>query len=127
MNKEEIHFDLKAIEAAEKEYQTVQPQQEQKKIIDELTEIVSRYITISELAIKGMILLGIRKWQMEESLLIADLIKMNPKDRIQEVERMIDNTRGFLIAAIVDRDQKKELDDSINHVKRFYKEKYAFR
>lgn len=127
MNKEGVYFDLKAIEAAEKEYQNVQPQQEQKKIIDELTEIVSRYIAISELAIKGMILLGIRKWQMEESRIIEDLIKMNPKDRIREVERMIDNTRGFLFAAIIDREQEKELDDSINHVKRFYKEKYAFR
>ena len=127
MNKEEIHFDSKAIEAAEKEYLTIQPQNEQKKIIDELAEIVSQYITISELAINGMILLGIRQWQLEHSRLLADLIEMNPKDRIFEVNRMIDYTRGFLIAAIVDREQEKELAESIDHVKRFYKEKYAFR
>ncbi|UCE14587.1 MAG: hypothetical protein JSV04_05255 [Candidatus Heimdallarchaeota archaeon] len=127
MKKQEIKFDLKAIKAAEEEYQTVDPQEEQKRIIDQLAEIVSQHISISELAIKGMILLGIRKWQLEQSRLITDLVEMDPKDRILEVNRMIDNTQGFLIEAIVDREQEKEFDESIKKVKRVYKEKFAFR
>ena len=127
MDTEEFSFDLKAIEAAEEEYQNVQPEPLQKKIIEELSEIISKYILISELAIRGFIILAIRKWQMEEKKLVADIMSLNPEERIIEVVKIIRNCRGFLLNAMIKREQQKELDESINQVIEFYKEKYAFR
>ena len=127
MNKKDLNFDLKAIEAAEKEYRNVQPEPIQKKIIEEIAEITSKYISISELAIRGFIILAIRKWQMEKSKLVTDITKMDPKERIIEVVKIIENCRGFLMKAIINREQQEELNESINHVIEFYKEKYAFR
>lgn len=127
MKKEEFKFDLKAIEAAEEEYHSVQPEPLQKKIIKELSEIVSKYILISKFAIRGFIILSIRKWQMEEKKLVADIMSIDPEERIIEVVKIINNCRGFLLKAMIKREQQTELDESINQVIAFYKEKYAFR
>ena len=78
-------------------------------------------------AIKGFILLAIRKWQMEEKKLVADLMSIDPEERIIEVVKIIRNCRGFLLNAMIKREQQTELDESINQVIEFYKEKYAFR
>ncbi len=120
-------FKPKALKAAEDYFKNVHMTQEQHIIFNDFVKIVLRYISIDELAAKGIGWRSVSKWQLDHKRDLLGLQDETPDERIKAINQLLSIVNDELIKILEDPNEKSLVDTAINDIMGFYKKKHAYR
>lgn len=101
----DLKFDKKEVAKAEKDYGNVQTTPEQRQWIEHTAGIYTKYIPISDMAIKGFILYSMQKFQVNHQFDLRDYLNLSKEEREQINNEMVELIRGRLNMILVNKDQ----------------------
>jgi hypothetical protein len=127
MAKEDIKFDKKALDEAEKDYNNVFPKGIQSEIIKDLIGITVQSVPISRSAMGGIFIKSIADWQKAAKMELGDLIEMTAEIRIKEVTKIMHLVRDRLIKILALVSQGKEVQKAFEEALNLYEQKYSKR
>jgi len=120
-------FKPKALKAAEDYFKNVHMTQEQHIIFNDFVKIVLRYISIDELAAKGIGWRSVSKWQLDHKRDLLGLQDETPDERIKAINQLLSIVNDELIKILEDPNEKSLVDTAINDIMGFYKKEHAYR
>lgn len=120
-------FTTNSLEAAKNDYNKVQLEPEQNLILNDLAEILASEIEVDILPLKGFMLRGIRQWQAEHDIKIAELIQSDPAVRRQHIRNMFDNLKKIMHKGLKNKLDETKLDKAIDSAFETYSQKYSER
>ena len=123
----EESFKPKALKDAEVYFKNVHMTQEQHVIFNDFVKIVLKYISIDELAAKGIGWRSVSKWQLEHKRALLGLVDETPEERIKSIDQLLMIVKEELVKILEDPNEKSLVDIAINDIMEFYKNEYAYR
>lgn len=120
-------FNQEAITEAEEDYSKLQVSAEQRPIIEGVANVLSNYVNISKIALKGFIWRVVKDWQKKHSKAASEIATMNPEDRVKNIGEMFDMLNDYLAKILRSSDQKAALSEAIDDGFEFYKSEFAQR
>ncbi len=115
----DIKFDQKEIKKVEKDYSNVQTTSEQQQWIEQTAGIYVKYITISEMAMKGFILHSMRKYQVDHKFDLREYLSLSKAEKEKINKEMIELIRGRLNMVLIDKNQVPLLQKASDDVLAF--------
>ncbi len=83
-----LNFEKEAISTLELDYVKVQIRPEQLKLINELSNFISREIEVPVLVLKGTVWKALQEWQNRNNKAISEIIKMSKAQKIMAVKQI---------------------------------------
>ncbi len=84
-----LQFIEKELAKAETDYSKVQASPEQKTVIDQLAELLSRYTGMPKLPMKGFLWKAMKDWQLKNSMTCHAVLEMPYAGRLRSVREML--------------------------------------
>lgn len=104
-----IDFNEESLKIAEKDFQKIKITKQQSIIIRELTNFFSKFINISELAMKGILWNSMREWQLKHNKTIAEVWTMPIEKQLYIVKEFISLVKKKLKNMLKDPKEESEL------------------
>ena len=105
-----FQFQEKALQDAEKKYKKVELDAQKRQTINGVAEIISKYVNIKELALRGFVLFSVKDTQQELQLELKNMANMAPQDKkrfIQTVFKKIEQKLEKIMISSKDADKAK--------------------
>lgn len=91
-----LSLEKKAISTLELDYIKVQIRPEQLKLINELSNLISREIEVPILVLKGTIWRALKEWQNRNNKAISEIIKMSKAQKIMAVKQVFNLGKDYM-------------------------------
>ncbi|MGV9204148.1 MAG: hypothetical protein ACOC44_09060 [Promethearchaeia archaeon] len=124
---EDSNFKNKALRRAQEYFKEVHMTQEQHEIFNRFIDIFLKHIPIDKMAAKGIGWRCIREWQLKHKRDLLGLEIEDPEERVKSISQLLQIVKKELIGDLVDEEDIPLVDEAINNILDFYKEKYAHR
>ncbi|MHA2253931.1 MAG: hypothetical protein ACXAD7_26495 [Candidatus Kariarchaeaceae archaeon] len=115
------------LEKIEKDFSRISLAPEQRGIVDGIAEIMSQFLDISKLALKGFCWKAIQNWQVINQKDLAELSQASPEERLQHTESMFQKIGTDLHTVLHNRADENKVDTAVNQGFEFYKQSFAKR
>ena len=112
-NKRKFSFRKDYIEKTEKKFKEVDVTGEIGKVVDNLSNIISEYIGMRSLAVKGFFWKAIKQWQQDNQWEVKELFDMSTKQRNSELADILLLFEESLKDVLDDPEEKMELKEAI--------------
>ena len=76
-----FQFQEKALQDAEKNYKKVELDAQKRQIVNNVAKIISKYLDINELALRGFVLFSVKETQQDFHLELKNMASMTPIER----------------------------------------------
>lgn len=108
-----FEFDQDIVKEVETKYANIDITPFQKKTVDMIASVHSKFLGLTELAVKGFISFTIREWQKEAKMKMEDLYKLNIQIQKDASKRMSTIFYEKLTKIVPDH-QHQKLQESVN-------------
>ncbi len=113
---EALQFDKKAIEQYEKDYSRLNLKPTSKQYIDNFAKLYSRYLPISELAMKGFISFAMRDFQVKTHIETTEILQQPIEQRQKHFETLKEIFLEKLTKILVKPQQRAQLEAALQEV-----------
>ena len=120
-------FSTTALDDSEFQYKQLTLAPGQRQIVEGIGAVITKYLDIRPMAIRGFIWFSIREWQMKNKRKIEELQSSTPEDRIESVGFMFDLLKQKLIRILVSRSDKEVIENAVDNAFQFYRSNFANR
>ncbi len=120
-------FSAAALDDSEFQYKQLTLAPGQRQIVEGIGAVITKYLDIRPMAIRGFIWFSIREWQMKNKRKIEELQNSTPEDRIQSVGYMFGLLKEKLIRILVNKADKEIIENAVDNAFQFYKTNFANR
>ncbi len=107
---QDIKFKLNLVQEAEDYYQRLHITPEQKKQVNDISKLLTKYISISEKAIKGFFWRVLRDYQIKRHMGLEESKNLSIDERIEGLKEILSLLRKDLTRVLVDPEQAALLD-----------------
>ena len=76
-----FQFQEKALQDAETNYKKVELDDQKRQVVNNVAKIISKYLNINELALRGFVLFSVKETQQEFHLELKNMANMTPIER----------------------------------------------
>ena len=104
-----FQFQIKPLQNAEENFKQVKLDPQKRQIIGGVAKIISKYININELALRGFVLLSVKDTQQELKLELKNLDLMAPMEKKQFIGTVF-RIIGQKLASILRNPTQEDLD-----------------
>ncbi|MFO8017287.1 MAG: hypothetical protein R6U96_01510 [Promethearchaeia archaeon] len=124
---EDSNFKNKALRKGQDYFKDVHMTQEQHEIFNDFIKIFLKHVPIEKMTAKGIGWRSIRKWQLKHKRDLLGLIDEESEERVKSINQLLQIIKKELIGDLVSDDDIPLVDEAIDDILDFYKDKYANR
>jgi hypothetical protein len=104
-------FDEQKVKEVEKDFNKIELTPGQKGIIGQSAQLLSQFLPLSVMAIKGNTWFVIKEWQNDTKQTMADMAKMTPEEMLKTVQDLFERGKKRMRKLLINPDEQQQVVD----------------
>ncbi|AHB41755.1 TPA: hypothetical protein DIC40_00620 [Patescibacteria group bacterium] len=109
-----IGFNAVEVQNAAAEYEKVELPKEYRELMDGISRIMSPFVDMSDMAIRGFIFRAIIEWQKRKNKKVAIVLDLSPQERQQMMKQGLDILQEMLAKILKTPSDKQKLQKAVD-------------
>ena len=117
-----IIFNEEKVRESEFEFKKITLRPEQKVMVQRIAELMSEFIPLSVMALKGNCWLSLVEWQTTNKKVTQDITAMSQEERLATIKEIFEYSKNRLKKMLIQpNEQEIQLDEAFEKAFEFYK------